>query len=858
MKKNIFSYYLPISVIILFFQLDFCAFADAPIDNPVATFYKNSQYAAEGYPAWIDDIKWNNVIDMSTYSNGANDFEKFENARDLVYSQGGGVLYYPAGIYNFSNHPTGPNGRGLMLKKGVVIRGQAPASNSWAVKDINKPTDDSGLSDLQTVFIFPTYDKKTSPASPELIVRDGEGIVPRDWNHIGLAPVSANGEHIRDVNNIGICWVKLQYATVYFGGDFDWDATAKTYATAGAWKSASAKTTNEYGQNWASRVPDGTHPFDPFTGAAPGKYLSGCKNRLVFGCRFENAVVHDDIWGHGNLAETKMYGYFGSRFVGRVVVYGENIFVANNIIPKPTKCFLFDMNVKVIGAGDATTLGLEITGTGSSGSSSNQIRTVMYDYARSIGFDINKSLASQRENRCVLEADINKSSLYSDNVVVQDNYTYQHGNKGYEMAGKWFVLKRNVRTGNILSAYNHCYKCGNDIVSDNVYGLTPNVNFIGGKYRGWFNSLDGGSDCKYTDDNMSRAMDLAGWNSWFDANYWDQTGSNPGVDGEGLLYQAQGCVEVFSVAETNNKQGICGGSAGGYIAPYNVHLIGMLQGWNDNTRIGSYCKSGDRHEDISIVGNTNTIGIWDCTAGDVKDWFKDADCSSTPITAPSNLLVVYDANKKCNIVKWTDNATNEVGFKVERRELGQTQWSTVCFRPRNQTGGISGTDPITGQSNPTGWVWVPTDLSAFDADSRCANQNIDINTQDWRDYLIASGKQYEYRVIAMGCDQSDLSASSVPVSVTKTDFIESIIDGIFLYPVPLSENLNIRIENKYIGDLNVSVVDMNGRKIKTFYSAKTQDVLNLTCQTNEILPGIYFINVAGGDRFFYSCKVIKK
>jgi hypothetical protein len=466
------------------------AFAQ-PTDNPIATFYLSGPYAAEDYPAWTNEIQWSNVINMGTYTNGANDFEKFENARDQVYAQGGGVLYYPAGIYDFKDHPTGPTGRGLMLKKGVVIRGQAPTANAWAVKNRNDISDDGGLSSLETVFRFPTWNKKNNPIN-ELTVVAGNGIVPRTWNHIGLMPT--DGQRVKDVNLVGLCWVKVEFATVYFGSDMPWGAT---WGSAGAWQSGNAKTNNEYGENWASRVPDGTHPFDPFTGAAPNlPYLTGGQKRLVFGCRFENAVVHDDMWkkGYGGGDSTNM-GYFGSRFAGRIVVDGEHIFVANNAIPKPTECFYFNMKHHVMVP--------ESAGCQGGCTPTYQIRTMLYDYARSIGIDINKSMSSQRSNRCLIEGP-DKSPYYSDDVVVQDNYTFQHGNKGFELAGKWMVVRRNVRYGKVLIAYNHSYPAVS--VSDDIYGLGTSIN----NGKGWFNSLNGQRDCKITDDNMSRGFDMAG------------------------------------------------------------------------------------------------------------------------------------------------------------------------------------------------------------------------------------------------------------------------------------------------------------------------------------------------------------
>jgi len=642
-----------------------------PTDNPIATFYGNSTYSNEGYPNWTDDIKWENVINVKTYdysgcSGCTNDFAKFEYVRDILYAQGGGVMYYPAGVYNFSDHPTGPDGRGVMLKKGVVIRGEAPANNEkkWAINNWSDKSDDSGLSDLKTEFVFPTWDKKTNYLD-EFMVVAGNGLVPRTWNHIGLQPVKENGESIKDVNYVGICWVKLKFATVFFGGDFGWADVTATWATAGAWKSGEAKTTNEYGHNWSERVADGTHPFDVYTGSkAGGFYKHGSKCRMVFGCRFENSVVHDDMWKHGFDANSAQNGYFGSRFLGRVVLDGENIFVANNVIPKPTESFYFIMYIKLI-------------------SGAKSLETVAYDYARSIGFDVNKSLNGQRGNRCILTGP-DKGPYYCDNVIMQDNYTWQHGNKGYEGAGKWSVFRRNIRTGHqLLAAYGSS-------ISDDVYGFGTAFN----NNKGWRNTLNGYAECKPTDDNMDRGMDMAGWNLWIDGNHCENQKSWPGNDGEGILWQRMNTVEVFSVAVTNNSQGF----PGSYVYPYDCHVLGMIQSGNTGFSIGNYCKAGDRQEDFSAVANDRTITSA-CTGGDAADMMFDQDCTGPANGAPSNFSVVYDNERKCNIITWTDNATNEYGFSVERREIGATDWTVIAIRSRNETGGES------GLNNPDGWIY---------------------------------------------------------------------------------------------------------------------------------------------------------
>src|SRR5262245_32293632 len=111
--------------------------ADDPTDNPIATFYNGP----EGYPAWTDGIKWSRVINMKEYKNGKNDYEKFQNAQKEL--EGGGVLYYPAGTYDFT---TKDPGRGLMLIRGVVVRGEAPKGH---------PSATEGKLDLPTNFVFP-------------------------------------------------------------------------------------------------------------------------------------------------------------------------------------------------------------------------------------------------------------------------------------------------------------------------------------------------------------------------------------------------------------------------------------------------------------------------------------------------------------------------------------------------------------------------------------------------------------------------------------------------------------------------------------------------------------------------------
>ncbi|MBA3706322.1 MAG: hypothetical protein H0W84_10635, partial [Bacteroidetes bacterium] len=377
---------MKIKLVILIIVL-FCAkllLAQPPKDNPLATYYSGTV----GYPAWTDKIKWQNVIDMSLYNQGLNDFQKFEKARDQLYTAGGGILYYPAGTYDFSDAPAdGPNGRGLMLKTGVVIRGATPTGDKDA-KD--------GTLGLLTKFLF------------KFNTRSG-GQVPRDWNIFGIVP--SGSEELKDVNYVGIAWIQAVGAVVYFGPQVNWGAT---WATAGSWQSDLAKTT------WKNRVPDGTHPMDPFNGG--GTIYKGAGNgRLIFGCVFQDAAVMNDAMDFGSGPS----GFYMYKFGARVGIYGSDVFIANNVLPKSTKNFKYTQ--------------LTCNTDQNSGCTKKCLSTrnssVLFDYGKPNGIDVNKELLGL--------TGFGSGGFFKERIIVEDNYVYTHGHKGFNISGKWVIIRNN-------------------------------------------------------------------------------------------------------------------------------------------------------------------------------------------------------------------------------------------------------------------------------------------------------------------------------------------------------------------------------------------------------------------------------
>lgn len=735
--------------------------------NPVARFYNGK----EGYPAWTDRIKWDRVINMATYTNGANDFEKFENARDELYNQGGGVLYYPAGVYNFKDIPyqLGPNGRGLMLKSGVVIMGEAPhkGEDSLATRRLSDGAIDTiyradkmdtvssgcGYMSLRTKFVFPLVKKKCiekTPGAYSDFAADTAGI-PSPWNFIGAIPDKSRGEQLKDVHDIGIAWVDLQDATFFVGLQVTY---GETWATSGSWK-------GKYGKgDWLNRIPDGTHPFDLFNGAptaASNKFIGAPSGVLVFGCRFNNAAVPNDIVYNQYKIGSVYYnqdGFYRYPYVGRISIYASDVLVANTSIPKPTRSFKYKQKAST--GGDSVFL---------------------WDPGKCIGVDIGKSILgamaaynSSDGSKTYQKFDAS-SPYYSKNIVIIDNYIYNHGNKGFDVTGKYLVVKNNVNDRDW-----HGGNWGTQR-GESLYGLS----------KGWMPTTDGCAVPTANMDNMSRAFDYTGINVWFENNYYNNTGSYPGNDGEGILCQRMNNCEMYSVAITNNKQGALGLTS--YLGGYDVHVFGFLGAYNlTRGPVGHRTPKGiDQLIDFAAPTVLNPIGgSMNQHITYITPFDSLTSCPAGPVVQPENVSVNYLPDSLCNRISWNDVSDNEIGFRVDRRELGKDEWFTVAYRPRQATS----TDPNAAFSDPA--------LRSFAKA---------MNRMEWNDYLIGTGRKYEYRVIALSCstDKPVISPKggiyknpqTITIQAAPNASIYFTLDG--STPTPLS--------TLYTGPINLAASD---------------------------------------------------
>jgi hypothetical protein len=163
--------------------------------NPITAYYGGGQYA------WTDNIKWNNVANITNYGgvadNSTDNVSAFNSAAAYISSQGGGVVYFPAGSYYFSND--------LILPSGVVILGATPASGSSDAKQSSF--------NLPTKFRFPKYN----------FVESGSGTSNSTaFKSIKLASATSNS-----ASNVGVVYVDINRATIHLAAADKANATGE-------------------------------------------------------------------------------------------------------------------------------------------------------------------------------------------------------------------------------------------------------------------------------------------------------------------------------------------------------------------------------------------------------------------------------------------------------------------------------------------------------------------------------------------------------------------------------------------------------------------------------------------------------
>lgn len=839
-----------------------CATNAFAASNPVAEFYP------DGYPAWTDNIDWSNVIDMKTdgrITAVSGEWARFEKGVELL-GPNGGVLYYPAGVYSFTDIPAGengakPDGQGIMLRSGVVLMGEKPTSRQLASEI------EGGKINLGTVFEFPVYDRKVTGVNDQEVIKK----TPGHWNFVGLK--TRPGQELKDVDNVGICFINFKNGGLYWGAQYEWaqsyqDPARISYGAAGC----------DADKGWMpTRVADGTHYADPFSGCLKknidgeegSDYQGAGSGRLVLACRFDDAVLLDAGGYNGNYKDGENNGQERNfqalaldpyRFGARITIDASNVFIASTAITKPTNAFLYKAWL-LMPPGDPV------------GDRYNQSMMLnvpqLFDPAKHIGIDVGKGILGlvSKAQRHKLD---DFAPFYEPNIVIRDCYVYNHGHKGYEVSGRWVKVFNNVNDRDYLgggSIPNSSSPDRIDHIGDakKVYGLTDKISYklrsaagtttvegAEGHYIARLSSLRGTNQ---TDDNMSRAFDMGGHNVWIDNNRYWATGSWPGNDGEGILGQRSGEIEAFSWATTNNNAILVDNPwpDSGYMATYDMHTVGALwyanQGrhpaWNAGPT-GMKISGSNQAAEIAVINNILADGKPGSGDGRIDfstsgpSW-NTASAPTSGVKAPSNVKAVRNETAGYVEISWnpdyvingsevTDNS-NEVGYRVERRREGSDVWTVVAYRPMQ-----TGHKILTGVNR------------TLNGKSSWTLEEMDLNPAAWRDYERLDGVA-EYRVVALGVTtEDDQVQTEAPV---KVDF--GVLNGLNFITAETTE-MRLYVTNNMVicSDIATSInaYDITGKLVSRIDKS---DRLNLS----DLNSGIYIIT-AEKDGLTSTIKIVKK
>lgn len=169
-----------------------------------------------------------------------------------------------------------------------------------------------------------------------------------------------------------------------------------------------------------------------------------------------------------------------------------------------------------------------------------------------------------------------------------------------------------------------------------------------------------------------------------------------------------------------------------------------------------------------------------------------------------------------------------VNFRVASALIGQQ------LQLKNAAGTVLGTlnVPSTGGYQVWSTASIVVNLPAGYQTLRIYSSNGSYNI-NWVEFL--SGGTITNATMA----QSRLTTTMDQDVIKKETFA--------IFPNPVKDRFVLQMNNTHLGAVDVKIVNLSGKIIKTFKFEKSQQVSNLNMVANELSPGIYFMKVQIGN-----------
>ncbi len=167
--------------------------------------------------------------------------------------------------------------------------------------------------------------------------------------------------------------------------------------------------------------------------------------------------------------------------------------------------------------------------------------------------------------------------------------------------------------------------------------------------------------------------------------------------------------------------------------------------------------------------------------------------------APSNLIKLSQTTTSATL-KWTDNATNETGFRVERSTGNDSTFQEI-------------------------------------------STNLGSNTTIFVSPNLVDGTTYYYRVRAANAVGFSNYSNVLELVFTTGINQNTAFSSIDIFPNPSADVFNVELQDDYVGETSVVVVDEIGRVVYSEKINKTKTTLNCKIDLSTNSNGVYFLKI---------------
>ncbi|MDX2302002.1 MAG: LamG-like jellyroll fold domain-containing protein [Microscillaceae bacterium] len=201
------------------------------------------------------------------------------------------------------------------------------------------------------------------------------------------------------------------------------------------------------------------------------------------------------------------------------------------------------------------------------------------------------------------------------------------------------------------------------------------------------------------------------------------------------------------------------------------------------------------------VSGVSTITIFssDCDES-VYTFDISAIASNIPINTPTNLRVLPISETQIAL-SWEDNANNESNYIIERKEGASGQFVTLVILPAN--------------------------------------------TQNYVDNGLTPGITYFYRIRAIATfSVSQYSEVLGAVTGVPTPIEQNSLEiATKVFPNPSEDHTTLQIQNTYIGQLEIILLDAQGKIIRQKNLLKNKNLFEITIDLSSEAQGLYYLIV---------------